>query len=89
MPDTLRPAFVAQAEVLHDLLFAQAFAALQTVARRKNVLGAEIAAVKKLTDRAQVLEGNLHVESTPGAGTTLRLSVKRTTLMAPKKTSHE
>lgn len=51
--------------------------------------GAEIAAVKKLTDRAQVLEGNLQVESTPGAGTTLRLSVKRTTLMAPKKTSHE
>lgn len=51
--------------------------------------GEEMAAVKKLTDRARVLEGNLHVESAPGAGTTLRLSVKRTNLMATKKTSHE
>ena len=51
--------------------------------------GDELAAVKKLSDRARVLEGNLHVESKPGAGTTLRLSVKRTNLMATKKTSHE
>ena len=49
----------------------------------------QMAAVKKLTDRARVLEGTLHVESKPGAGTTLRLSVKRTSLMATKATAHE
>ena len=46
-------------------------------------------AVKKLSDRARVLEGSLEVESTPGKGTTLRLSVKRINLMANKKASHE
>jgi signal transduction histidine kinase len=51
--------------------------------------GDQMAAVKKLSDRARVLEGTLHVDSTPGAGTTLRLAVKRTNLMATKKTSHE
>jgi signal transduction histidine kinase len=51
--------------------------------------GEEMAAVKKLSDRARVLEGSLEVESTPGKGTTLRLSVKRINLMATKKTSHE
>jgi signal transduction histidine kinase len=51
--------------------------------------GDQMAAVKKLSDRARVLEGHLHVDSTPGAGTTLRLSVKRINLMATKKTSHE
>ncbi|WP_081885808.1 ATP-binding protein [Haloferula sp. BvORR071] len=49
----------------------------------------QMAAVKKLADRARVLEGTLHVESKPGAGTTLRLSVKRTSLMATKATAHE
>ncbi len=49
----------------------------------------QVAAVKKLNDRARVLEGSLQVESSPGAGTTLRLSVKRSSLMATKKTSHE
>ncbi|QJE94577.1 sensor histidine kinase [Luteolibacter luteus] len=49
----------------------------------------QMAAVKKLTDRARVLEGTLHVESSPGAGTTLRLSVKRTSLMATKATANE
>lgn len=51
--------------------------------------GDELAAVKKLSDRARVLDGSLQVESTPGSGTTLRLTVKRTSLMATKKTSHE
>jgi signal transduction histidine kinase len=49
----------------------------------------QMAAVKKLTDRARVLEGTLQVESSPGAGTTLRLSVKRTSLMATKATANE
>lgn len=49
----------------------------------------QMAAVKKIGDRARVLEGTLNVESEPGQGTTLRLSVKRTSLMATKKMSHE
>jgi len=49
----------------------------------------QMAAVKKLSDRARVLEGTLEVESAPGQGTTLRLSVKRTSLMATKATAHE
>lgn len=51
--------------------------------------GDQMAAVKKISDRARVLDGSLHVESAPGSGTTLRLSVKRTNLMATRKTSHE
>jgi signal transduction histidine kinase len=51
--------------------------------------GDQLAAVKKISDRARVLEGTLHVESEPGKGTLLRLSVKRTSLMASKKLSHE
>ncbi|MCW1886404.1 histidine kinase [Luteolibacter flavescens] len=49
----------------------------------------QMAAVKKIHDRARVLEGTLQVESEPGKGTTLRLSVKRANLMATKKMSHE
>jgi len=49
----------------------------------------QMAAVKKLSDRARVLDGSLQVESSPGAGTTLRLSVKRTSLMATKATANE
>ena len=49
----------------------------------------QMAAVKKLADRARVLEGTLNVESAPGQGTKLRLSVKRTSLMATKATAHE
>jgi signal transduction histidine kinase len=51
--------------------------------------GDQMAAVKKISDRARVLDGTLEVESEPGTGTTLRLSVKRTNLMASKKMSHE
>lgn len=49
----------------------------------------QMAAVKKLNERARVLEGTLAVESTTGTGTKLRLSVKRTSLMATKATAHE
>lgn len=49
----------------------------------------QMAAVKKLADRARVLDGTLDVESAPGAGTKLRLSVKRTSLMATKATANE
>ncbi|MFM2243647.1 MAG: hypothetical protein RLZ97_2503, partial [Verrucomicrobiota bacterium] len=42
------------------------------------------AAVRKLTDRAEVLEGRLTVESQPNQGTSLRLEVKRSNLVASK-----
>jgi len=42
------------------------------------------AAVRKLVDRAAVLEGRLKVESKPGNGTLLRLEVKRVNLVASK-----
>lgn len=42
------------------------------------------AAVRKLTDRAAVLDGELEIESTPGHGTLLRLAVKRSNLVASK-----
>jgi len=42
------------------------------------------AAVRKLTDRAEVLGGELEVESEPGTGTLLRLAVKKSNLIASK-----
>ncbi|MDB6079310.1 MAG: hypothetical protein JWO82_3057, partial [Akkermansiaceae bacterium] len=45
--------------------------------------------VAKLTDRARVLEGLLDIESSPGKGTTLRLSVKRGNLVASKLSADE
>ena len=44
----------------------------------------QAAAVRKLTDRAAVLNGRLGVESQPGNGTALRLEVKRSNLVASK-----
>ena len=40
------------------------------------------AAVRKLQERARVLEGDLHIESTSESGTLLRLAVKRSHLLA-------
>jgi signal transduction histidine kinase len=51
--------------------------------------GDQLTVVKKINDRARVLEGTLQVESQPGAGTTLRLFVKRSNLMTPRKLAHE
>jgi len=42
------------------------------------------AAVRKLHDRALVLEGQLKIQSSPGAGTRLRLAVKRANLVVAK-----
>ena len=42
------------------------------------------APVRKLIDRAAVLDGALHVESSPGKGTLLRLAVKRVNLVVNK-----
>jgi len=48
-------------------------------AENKPVIG------RKLTARAEVLDGLLQVESEPGQGTVLRLAIKRATLMANKE----
>ncbi len=45
--------------------------------------------VAKINDRARVLEGSLHIESAPGTGTTLRLTVKRSNLIARKVAAYE
>jgi signal transduction histidine kinase len=45
------------------------------------------ASVRKLTERAQVLEGQLKVTSKPDCGTQLRLEVKRTSLTIPRRSS--
>lgn len=45
--------------------------------------------VAKITDRARVLEGSLDIESTPAGGTSLRLTVKRSSLIARKSAAYE
>lgn len=69
MPDTLRAAFAAEPAKLADLLFAQAFEALQEVAHRKHVLGADIAAVAVLHTWGRQLQHHPHVHLiVPGGG---------------------
>ena len=69
VPETLRAAFAARPDLLHDLLFAQAFAALQTVARRPAVLGADIAALAVLHTWGRRLQHHPHVHLiVPGGG---------------------
>lgn len=69
MPDTLRAAFAAEPAKLADLLFAQAFAALQDVAHRKNALGADIAAVAVLHTWSRQLQHHPHLHLiVPGGG---------------------
>lgn len=69
VPDTLRAAFRAEPAKLADILFAQAFGALQAVAHRKNVLGADIAAVAVLHTWGRQLQHHPHLHLiVPGGG---------------------
>ena len=69
VPDTLRAAFAARPEVMHELLFTQAFCALQALAHRKNLLGAQIAAVAVLHTWGRQLQHHPHVHLiVPGGG---------------------
>ncbi|MFH1499176.1 MAG: transposase [Verrucomicrobiota bacterium] len=69
VPDTLRAAFRTEPAKLADILFAQAFGALQEVAHRKNVLGADIAAVAVLHTWGRQLQHHPHVHLImPGGG---------------------
>lgn len=69
VPDTLRAAFAAAPALLADLLFANAFHALQSVAARPKALGAQIGACAVLHTwgRQVQLHPHLHI-ITPGGG---------------------
>lgn len=45
--------------------------------------------VAKINDRARVLEGHLEIDTAPGRGTSLRLSVKRSNLIARRSAAYE
>lgn len=69
VPDTLRAAFAAEPAKLADILFAEAFGALQALAWRKNVLGADIAAVAVLHTWGRQLQHHPHLHLiVPGGG---------------------
>lgn len=71
VPDTLRAAFAAEPAKLADILFADAFGALQAVAHRRSVLGADIAAVAVLHTWGRQLQHHPHLHLiVPGGGLT-------------------
>jgi len=69
VPDTVRAAFRADPVQLHDILFAEAFAALQAVADVPRHLGAELGAVAVLHTWGRQLQHHPHVHLiVPGGG---------------------
>jgi hypothetical protein len=69
VPDTLRAAFATRPDVLSNILFNNAFRALQTVANRPEILGAQVAglAVIHTWGRQLQLHPHLHIIM-PGGG---------------------
>jgi hypothetical protein len=71
VPDTLRAAFAARPEVVNDILFAESFGALQEVAHRPHLLGADIAAVSVFHSWGRQVQHHPHVHLiVPGGGLT-------------------
>jgi len=69
VPAALRPAFAARPELLHDLFFAQAAAALQAVAAQPRHLGAELGMLGVLHTCGRQLQHHPHVHFiVPGGG---------------------
>ena len=69
VPETLHPAFAARPEVLHDLFFTQAAAALQTVAAIPRHLGAELGMLAVLHTNGRQLQRHPHLHIIiPGGG---------------------
>jgi hypothetical protein len=69
VPEELRPIFTARPEVLHDLLFTQAAAALQAVADRPRLLGAVLGMVAILHTWGRQLQHHPHLHLiVPGGG---------------------
>lgn len=61
VPEELRPIFAARPAVLHDLFFAQAARALQTVAARPRHLGAELGMVGVFHNWGRQLQHHPHL----------------------------
>lgn len=69
VPEQLRFAFAARPDVLHDLFFATAAVALQEVARRPRLLGAELGCVGVLHTWGRQLQHHPHLHFiVPGGG---------------------
>lgn len=69
VPPALRPHFAAQPELLYDLLFRQAAAALQSTAAQPRHLGAELGFVGVLHTWGRQLQSHPHVHCiVPGGG---------------------
>ena len=69
VPAELRPAFAARPELLHDLFFAQAAAALHQVAAQPRHLGAELGMLGVLHTWGRQLQHHPHVHFiVPGGG---------------------
>ncbi len=69
VPQTLRPAFLARPELLHDLFFAHAAAALQSVAALPRHLGAELGLLGVLHTSGRQLQFHPHLHFiVPGGG---------------------
>jgi hypothetical protein len=69
VPEQLRSAFRADPAKLANVLFAQAFAALQTIADRKSTLGAQLGAVAVLHTWGRQLQHHPHLHLiVPGGG---------------------
>jgi hypothetical protein len=69
VPEQLRPVFLARPALLHDLLFAQAAAALQAVASRPRLLGAVLGMVAVLHTWGRQMQYHPHLHViVPGGG---------------------
>jgi len=69
VPEELRPVFAARPELLHDLFFAQAAAALQAVADRPRLLGAVLGMTAILHTWGRQLQHHPHLHFIiPGGG---------------------
>lgn len=69
VPEALRPAFAARPELLHDLFFAHAAAALQSVAALPRHLGAELGMLGVLHTSGRQLQHHPHLHFiVPGGG---------------------
>ncbi|MBK8478321.1 MAG: transposase [Opitutaceae bacterium] len=72
VPEALRPAFLASPELLHDLFFTHAAAALQTVAARPRQLAAELGMLGVLHTSGRQLQFHPHLHFIiPGGGLSL------------------
>ena len=81
VPETLHSAFAAEPALLANVLFSGAFFALQNVASRPDVLGAQIAGTSVMHSWGRQLQAHPHLQIiTPGGG----LSFDNTRWLPPR-----